>query len=248
MSKDKMHFRVRPGLALPLRRSPIRFAITMGNGLTSNTWGVRIASAGDAYIYCRDNFTETKISLHKSGKQHIAFTEGSGYEMTSGSRFWNQWWEPPQQNPAVPTLKLVFPSWGICLNEDERNKARSLWKRNQILIEGDDDFLTVVSFIILDDGVTLQKRGGPPSYPIAVLPLRPGKRLFVVAGKEPEGDFRLKVESVLNKIDVSQLPQTRVLERVLSVCLTGDDPLGFAYMVVVPVKVEQIGAPDPPVQ
>ena len=244
MTDDKMHIHVKRGLKLPLRRSPIRFAVTMRNGLTSNTWGIRIANTGDAYIYCRDNMTETKISLHKSGKQHIAFTEGSGYEMTPGSRFWNQWWEPPQQDPAVLTLKLVFPGWGIGLNEDERNKARSKWDKNQIVIEGDDDFLTVVSFIILDDGVTLQKCGGPPSCPIAVLPLRPGKQLFVIVGKEPEGDFRVMVKSALKKIDMSQLPREQVLGKVLSVCLTGENSHGYAYMVVVPVKVEQKGAHD----
>ena len=39
MSDDKMHFHVKPGLELPLRKSPIRFAVTMKNGLTSNVWG-----------------------------------------------------------------------------------------------------------------------------------------------------------------------------------------------------------------
>ena len=35
-----------------------------------------------------------KISLHKSGKQHIAFTSESKHQTTAGNRFWDQWWEP----------------------------------------------------------------------------------------------------------------------------------------------------------
>ena len=200
--------------------------------------GFRVEDTGDAYIYCRDNIEEIKISFHKSGKQHVAFTKESGHEMTPRSRFWNQWREPPQQNPAVPTFKLVFPNWGIGLDEEQRKKAQSKWDKNQILIEGDDELLTVVSFFILDEGVTFRKQGGPASYPIAVLPIRPGKRLFAIAGKEPEGDLKAKVETAFQKIDVSALPRRQVLGKVISVCMTGDQPAGYAYMAMVPANVD----------
>ena len=69
-------------VTLPLRESPIRFGVLRRNGLSSNAWGVWSENSGDIYVACRDNMKELKISLHQSGKQHIAFTSESGLEMT----------------------------------------------------------------------------------------------------------------------------------------------------------------------
>ena len=183
-----MYIQHRQGLKLPLKNSPIRFAVLWKNGQTSNTWGVRVEKEGDVYIYCRDNMKEMKISLHKSGKQHIAFSEGLGIEMKSGSRFWNQWREPQHGKQAVPSFKLYFPSWGTRLSEQERGKATSKWEKNQLLIEADDEFLTAITFIVLDKGTTLTKQdNGLPSCPIGVLSLHSGKKLCVIAG------FQLRV-------------------------------------------------------
>ena len=93
----------------------------MSGGSTSNAWRVW-TDTRDAYICCRDNMGEIKISLHGSGKQHIAFRSETGIEMTPGSRFWNQWHEPPQQDPAIPSFKLVFPPWGVRLTEEREEK------------------------------------------------------------------------------------------------------------------------------
>ena len=54
------------GLELPLRTKQIRFAVQWKNGLTSNAWAVCVENTGDAYIYCRDNIKEQKVSLHDS--------------------------------------------------------------------------------------------------------------------------------------------------------------------------------------
>ena len=236
MSDEVLPIYTRNSRPLPFRESPIRFAITMKNGLTSNAWGVRVEGTGDVYIYCRDNMKEVKISLHRSGKQHIAFTKGSGHETKPGSRFWNQWWEPPPQRPPVPTFKLVFPGWAISLNEKDRKKLREKWDTNQVLIEGDDELLTVVSFFILDEGlVPLQE--GLPSAPIGILSLRPGKDLCMIASREHARNIKSVVEKGLKRIRVNTPLPGEVYNRVLSACLTGDEPAGYAYMVVVPVKI-----------
>ena len=224
-------------IELPVRKGPLRFGITWMNGLiTSNTWGVRTEKTGDAYIYCRDNMQEIKISLHKSGKQHIAFTKSSGHQMAPDNRFWNQWREPPQQTPPVPSFKLLFPKWGIGLNDEDRNKTRPKWDKNQILIEGDDKLLTVVSFFILDQG--LRTRHPLSSVVLGTLPLRLGKDLYVIASRVKEKNLKPIVEEALSKI---VLPAELVPEQIrdndiLSMCLTGDQPEGYAYMVIVSAK------------
>ena len=232
-------------LKLPKRSSPINFAIRKRSGLTSNAWGIKVKKTGDAYIYCRDNMKEQKVSLHASGKQHISFHENAPHMAGhKGSRFANQWWEPQHDSEAVATFKLVFPPWGIGLDADQRNSSRSTWNRNHVLIEGHDKFLTVISFIIMDGDKTLRKKeGAPPSYPIGVLSLRPGKMLHVVAGWEPEGNLRTRVDEALKKIPAAQAVPEDLRGSVLSLCLTGYLSANAAYMVVVPVQWQSRGAP-----
>ena len=235
------HVNLRKGLRLPLRESPIKFAVNMPDGTTSNAWRVWTKD-GDAYICCRDNMKEVKISLHGSGKQHIAFRQEVGIGTTAGSRFWNQWYEPPPTDPATPSFKLVFPAWGVRLTGDDRNKTtaiRQKWDDNQILLEGDDERLVVVSFLVLDESMTLRFAGEYPNALIGVLPFRDDKGLFVVAGKEPEGNLKSVIERSFAKITpdfAKTLLESQDEGGSPVVCLTGDQPDGYAYMVVVPVR------------
>ena len=238
MSNEQLRIHTRENRPLPFTESPIRFAVGMKNGLTSNAWGVRVEGTGDAYIYCRDIMKDLKISLHQSGKQHVAFTEGSGYEMTPGSRFWNQWREPPSQRPPVPTFKLVFPGWALSLNGEDRKKGRpKKWDTNDIIIEGDDELLTVVWFFIMDEG-QVPWQEGLPSEPIGILRLRQGKDLCVIAGREYERNFKSVVKEGIKRAFADPLPPEEVYDGVLEVCLTGDEPPGYAYLVVVRVDIK----------
>ena len=228
---------------LPLTKSPITFAVLWKNGQTSNTWGVRVEKEGDVYIYCRDNMKEVKISLHKSGKQHIAYTKGSGSEMTPGNRFWNQWREPQHGNQAIPSFRLYFPNWGTRLGEEERNKATSKWNKNQILIEADDELLTAVSFVILDKGTTLTKKeDGLSSYPIGVLPLHSGKKLCVIAGFEPDGNLKQNILPAVENMNNKNLPLEKYAGKTLYAYASGDNQDGYAYMVTFPVEVNRKNA------
>ena len=152
MNTEEITFWTKHGATLPTRKSPIRFAVQQRSGTTSNAWGVHVENTGDAYVYCRDHMKGQKVSLHRSGKQHISFEESLVLDMNSTDRFMNQWREPRHTNEAKPTLRLLFPTWAIRLNEEERSKAKSTWKKNEILINGHDEFMTVVSFVIVDDG------------------------------------------------------------------------------------------------
>ena len=232
---------VRRGLQLPLRDSPIKFAVTMPDGCTSNAWRVW-TERREAYVCCRDDWKQIKISLHRSGKQHIAFRQETGLKMTPDSRFWNQWREPPQQNPAIPSFQLVFPPWGVRLTGADREKTQKKWADNQILLKGDDERMVVVSFVILDKPKRLKYEGENPQILIGELPFGDGKTLFVVAGKVPEENLREIVERGLSKI--SRDDSTTVLGTLIAlakgdvpaICMTGDNPEGYAYMVSVPVR------------
>ncbi len=250
-----MHVRIKSGLELPLRESPIRFAVMMTNGQTSNAWGVHVEDTGDAYIYCRDSMKQLKVSLHRSGKQHIAFTKESGLEMPLGNRFWNQWREPQHGSHAIPTFKLMFPNWGTRLGEEDR--AEETWNKNQILIGADDKLLTTVSFVILDKRVTPRIEDELPSFLIGTLPLGPEKKLWIIARGEPEGNLREKVEEAIKEMeegirgtneeaakrtDISKLSPEKVVGEILHVCMTGKHPSGFAFLVMLDVSFSDRGA------
>ena len=159
--------------------------------------------------------------------------------MGSSGRFMNQWREPHYAQEAIPTFRLLFPAWGVGLSEEQRRKAKSAWNKNDLLIYGHDEFMTVVSFVIADDGVTIRKKKGSyASYPIGILPLRPGKRLCVIAGWQPEGNLKIRVEEALSKIDVRKYVTDDIMGNTLSMCLTGEWSPDSAYMVVVPIKAK----------
>ena len=238
ISDEEMLLWTKSNLTLPERTGPLHFAIQKRSGLTSNAWGVRVKNTGDAYIYCRDNMKGQKVSLHASGKQHISFEENISDIATPNRRhLMNQWREPQHESDATATFRLVFPPWGIGLDAGQRAVSRSRWNKNHILIDGHDQLLTVVSFVIVDDEKSLRKKhDSPPSEPIGIIPLRPGKTLYVIAGWEPEGNLKARVEEELKKIAAAQAVPEKTRGSVLSLCLTGYSSTDSAYMVIVPVE------------
>ena len=76
-----------------------------------------------------------KASLHLSGKQHIAHDlSHPSMKHYKGKRFMNEWWQPKCSDVVIPTLRLLFPSWGRSINEQQRHKESKVWDENQILI------------------------------------------------------------------------------------------------------------------
>ena len=162
------------GSQLPLKQSPINFAVIRHNGLSSDPWLVRVDKKGDIYILCRDNMDHMKVSLHKSGVHQIAFVVESGLEMTEGNRFWQRWSEPhyAEGSKGVPTLRLLFPSWSLEVTPETRQKKSSIWDKTQVWIEAAEEPLaTEVSFFVTDDTVAnFQVEGVKPCVPVGMLP------------------------------------------------------------------------------
>ena len=188
------------GPDLPTTEFPLRMSILKRANLASNSWKVEINRKGDAYIFTRDGKKwQTKASLHVSREQHIRTVSHDKQNNIP----MDTWQEPHDGGRAVPTLRLLFPSWGY-FREVEPEKIMPKKKRgggSNILIEGHDKLLTVVSFIVMDEGKSL--RPTPNSFSwlhSATHKLRPGKSLFVVASYEPEGYYREEAEVALQKM------------------------------------------------
>lgn len=237
MSAEEMTLCRRDGIELPLRAAPIRFAVTGEGGFTSNSWGVYLVKKGDAYVRCRDAMTDQKVSLHASGKQHIRISDSALRKASlPGDGFMNQWWEPKHGKKAVPTLRLLFPPWGLSLDARQRAKVQDKWDKNDVLIPAHAEMVTVVSFVILDDSVRLRKEeGSPPSAPLGALKLGTGKSLFVIAGYESEGDLRAKADAALKQI--ARPPEVELSDgENLEVCLTGNTVENSTFILPLSVR------------
>ena len=235
-------------VTLPIRESPLRFGVLRKNGLSSNAWGVWSEKSGDIYVTCRDHMKDLKISLHQSGKQHIAFTSESGLEMTEGSRFWNQWWEPQFHNghKVVPSFNLLFPSWGLSLTQAMRDTNPRVWNKNPIMVEAaESPVATIVSFVITDDDLELRFNtiGESRSFPLGILPARSGKKLWVIAQQGPEGNMKELAGRGIGSIDTDMVEKLRGMPsgHVLGMCVTGLTEDAGAYMMPFPAQMHWKG-------
>ena len=209
------------GSQLPLKQSPINFAVIRLNGLSSDPWLVRVDKKGDIYILCRDNMDHMKVSLHKSGVHQIAFVAESGLEMTEGNRSWQRWSEPDyaEGSKAVPALRLLFPSWGLEVTPETRQEKSPIWDKTQVWIEAAEEPLaTEVSFFVTDDTVTnFEVNGVKPCVPVGVLPARPGKTLWAIASHRTEDNLKEWAQDLIN-----QLAADQEIKEKLSDTATGD--------------------------
>ena len=116
-------------------------------------------------------------------------------------------------------------------------------EENQILIEADDNLLTAISFIILDNGTTLTMCNERlPSGPIGVLPLHSGIKLCVIARFQPEGNLRQNAITAIEDTNNINLSLEEHEGKILHVCITGDNRDGYPYMATFPVEVNRESA------
>ncbi|MXY43496.1 MAG: hypothetical protein F4Y50_05475, partial [Dehalococcoidia bacterium] len=186
---------LRYDVTLPIRDGPVRFGVLDKNGLSSNAWGVYVESSGDIYLVCRDHMKETKVSLHQSGKQHFGFPSESGLETAEGGRFWDEWSEPQFQkgSKVVPSYSLLFPSWALGLTKAVRDANPKVWNKNQVFVEAaESPEATIVSLVITDSDAefAFKTNGEVQSFPLAVLPVRADRKLWVIARQGPEGNMK----------------------------------------------------------
>ena len=107
-----MAYHMNPVEDLPLHRKSLRFAVARANGLSSNSWRIKVGRRGDAYVACRSHFPGLRISLHRSGRCHVAFDSnprnGEGHYM-------DQWQAPsPTLSIAEGRVFHSIVSTGFC--------------------------------------------------------------------------------------------------------------------------------------
>jgi hypothetical protein len=140
------------GKSLPIGGRNVRFAIGTPTGRSSNSWLIETRKTGDIYIICRDNFSESKVSLHASGKWRYAFTDSIAKTrpdlVSPGSDRALHKWNPPdgwKQRPIV-AFELLVPQSGLYLSSSDRTN----WKKSVIFIDPHQNpqLMTVVQLVV----------------------------------------------------------------------------------------------------
>lgn len=174
---------------LPVKVSPVRFAVGPPDGLTSNSWHVRTEKSGDVYIACRDNFKDVKISLHTSGRWRMGFTEQAISKDASllkpgQNRAWEVWDEPPNNLPeTVEAFRLVFPTTELAVHPEQRKHKD--WKKVIHIESAPPGKLTVVTLFVTKAGLTLNHES-EPSFCLACFDIGKGRTVQLMAHAEPD--------------------------------------------------------------
>ena len=237
-------------IELPIRESPVRFGVMRKNGLSSNSWRVWGDSENNFYVRARDHMRESKISLHVSGAQHMAFTPESGHVAADGSRFINRWQQPNYDDGSelAPSFYLLFPSWSLGLSQEVRDENVAVWSKNQIFVEAaEPPFATIVSFTITNAELTVRfdTTGKTPSFPLALLHPESGKNLWVVAQHVPEGNMRNLAEQGLREVNARvngparEKVETMPDGHVLGMSVSGPSPSGGEYLMLFPAQLHR---------
>ena len=246
-------------IELPLRSSPIRFGVMRRSGQSSNSWRVWGDDKGNFYLRARDHMKESKISLHKSGAQHMAYTPESGLATTNGSRFISQWSQPNYDDGSalVPSFYLLFPTWALGLTQEIRDTNTPVWRQNQVFVEAAESPLaTIVSFTITNDDLTVRFStiGETPSLPIGVLSHGFGRKLWVVAQHIPEGNMKDLAKQGLRHANIAINTNTAVREKLmempnghtLGMSVSGPAHDGGEYLMLFPGMLHMNGPEKTP--
>ena len=209
---------------LPLRDGPLRFALMSSDGASSESWVVSVTNQGDVYIVCREAHLDIKVSLHESGLQKIAFR---GIWRDDKVEINKRWQEHPHYrgNRARASFALMFPNFGLYLDEEWRQAQPNTWSARHVLLRAPQRSLaTVIVFAITDEDVSIMERVG---YAVlAEIPTRPGKKLCVIAGYTPERNM------------------SRMLQNGLERMMHESSPEDFSSSLDVPFRVFGLSVPE----
>ena len=167
---------------LPIRHGPVRLAVVGTPERMSNSWKIWMENDGEICFAIREPNPGFKVSLHKSGKQHIKMA----------SEYWGQWREPDiYAGPMLATsAKLVFPTWGMREDDKLSEQEREAWKGNEMEIDAPaEGKLLAVSAVVRAEGQVLKQEGGK-SETLALWRRPDGKEAHLIVSEEAERTSR----------------------------------------------------------
>lgn len=185
--RDKVHLWVNPpDTRLPLVRQPLRFAVGVPTGTSTNSWKVWVRG-NDVYVACRDNFRAVKVSLHASGIWRVGFTDDFAKQRpdmfpAGGDRVWKKWTPRlDDQHRSVIGFQLAAPAPALYLKPRDRRR----WPPSVVFVEPPPTprLMTVISVVIVLGHGPVRVTAGN-GVPIAVVPFGESRSVQLVATYE----------------------------------------------------------------
>jgi hypothetical protein len=194
---------------------------------------VFVTKNGDAYVRCKDNFTQLKLSLHVSGRWRVGFTEEAvGFfpwlVSPRGNRALEVWDEPQETLPrTVTAFRLLFPTSELAVRPDQRtNKG---WVGTRFIQPAPEGKIVCVS-VFLSRGSTSPRHESEWSEPLGSFEVR-GRFLHVVAHHDPELDLpSITDKSVLKAWALSVAHGVDIPQTAFSYC-HGRHPDGARFFL-----------------
>jgi hypothetical protein len=206
---------------LPIRKGPARFAVGDPNGLSSNSWRVWAEKKNDVYIKCRDSFSETKVSLHTSGRWRMGFTTEAVAKRPTliaadVNRAWEVWDKPPEVLPNTTTaFHLYFPTPELAVLPEQR--VGKAWK-DVIFIEAAPPGKITIITLFLTSGDFDLRHESEPSFVLASFALGADRYAKLVAHGDLEGNIS---EFIASGVEAARVMAT---ERQIDI-----PPTAFGY-------------------
>ena len=226
---------------LPINgRRKLRFAVGTPNGQTSNSWLIDTGKKGDIYVICRDNFSDSKVSLHASGKWRYAFSDSLAKDrpdlVPPGSDRAQLKWNPPDgwKKQPIVAFELHVPQSGLYLAPSNRNN----WKSDVIFIEPhrNPHLMTVVQLVVAPVGMRFDRdtaEGGT----IAALQLTNELHVMIDVIFQEAALHNEKINNLIGHINTSEEIRNIASRKPLSVTLIhGLNNLGTMYFMSLPLR------------
>jgi hypothetical protein len=179
---------------LPIKDQPVRFAVGDPNALTSNSWRVWTEKKQELYIVCRDNFRETKVSLHASGRWHMGFTTQAVAKRPSllstpdQNRAWEVWDKPPELLPqTITAFHLYFPTSELAVQPTQR--TGKLWKEDVVFIEAGPPGKMTVLTLFITNGDLNPVHESEPSFVLGSFEMSDNRYAKLVAHGDQDGNI-----------------------------------------------------------
>ena len=191
--------------------------------------------SGEIYFSLREQNPGFKVSLHRSGKQHIKMA----------NECWGQWHEPEiYAGPTVMTsAKLMIPGWGMRTDADLTREERDRWSTNEIEIDAaEEGKLLALGVVVRTRGQQLKQEDGK-SETLAIWRRPDGKEAHLIVSEEGERNFRDIVLRALSNESWFRLVNESVengkidKNSVLAATLAGPSNEGGNYFLCVSFKV-----------
>ena len=132
------------------------------------------------------------------------------------------------------------------MTKEQRSERKSVWEENEFFLEGHHEYLTIISFYIVNKRAEFKKKEGLPSFLLVELPLKVGKKLAITAAWEIEQGLKSDVENALRRTPLEKKIIEDHLGQTLAISVTGECGMpNSVYMVNFPIVYSNSNLQDP---